>query len=234
MASRLLPPPMAPSREKEAPVSGNNGNGSGGGNIDYPPDDRRGNPEPDAERWATPLGAYRTASLFVIFSILSVFATLTHVLESRWVHSKNWASIALPHILFVNTAVLIASSLTMEFARFSANRKDPQRCTRWLLATLLLGCAFVGGQLMAWRGLVSRGLYVAYNQGSFFFYFLTAAHALHLLAGILALAGVALFAGPLARKGRQQAAVGAVALYWHFMDGLWLYLLALLFYAIQR
>ncbi len=234
MASSLLPPPAAPAPKKEAPLSDHNGNGFGGGNIDYPRDDRRGNPEPDPERWATPFGAYRTAGLFAIFSIMSVFATLTHVLESRWVHSKDWVSIALPHILYLNSAVLVASSLTIEFARFSASRQNRESCGRWLLASLLLGLAFVGGQLVAWRELVLRGLYVASNPGSFFFYFLTGMHALHLLGGILALGCVMLFLGRLARKNRQQAAVGVVALYWHFMDGLWLYLVALLFATIQR
>jgi cytochrome c oxidase subunit 3 len=225
---------VAPSREKEAPLSGHDGNGPGGGKIDYPRDDRRDNPKPDPERWATPLGAYRIAALFVTFSIMSIFATLTHVLESRWAHSKDWVSIALPHVLYVNSAVLVASSLTMELARFAASRQKPQQCARWLLATLLLGLAFVAGQLIAWRELIARGLYVASNPGSFFFYFLTATHALHLLGGILALAGVVLFAGRLARKNRQQTAVGVVALYWHFMDGLWLYLFALLLATIQR
>jgi cytochrome c oxidase subunit 3 len=234
MASSLLPPPVAPAPEREAPRSDHNGNGFGGGNVDHPDDGRRENPEPDPERWATPLSAYRTASLFAIFSILSVFATLTHVLESRWVHSKDWVSIALPHILYVNTVVLMLSSLTIELARFFAGRRDPQRCARWLIVTLLLGCAFVGGQLVAWRNLVSHGLYVASNPGSFFFYFLTATHGLHLSGGILALAGVVLFASQLTKKNRQQTAVNVLALYWHFMDGLWLYLFALLFVTIQR
>lgn len=175
MASSLLSPPVAPAPEKKPPASDHNGNGPGGGDIDYPRDDPRNNPEPDPERWATPLSAYRTASLFVIFSIMSIFATLTHVLESRWVHSKDWVSIALPHILYVNTLVLVISSVTMELARSAASGQRARACARWLLATLLLGFVFVGGQLAAWRELVVRGFYVASNPGSFFFYFLTAA-----------------------------------------------------------
>lgn len=234
MSTILLPPPVAPQPKRQKSLYDHNGNGSGGGDTGYPGDPRRDNPEPDPERWATPLGAYRTASWFAVFSIMSVFATLTHVLESRWVHSKDWVSVALPDILYINTAVLLASSLTIEFARASAARQNAARCVRWLVATLLLGFAFVAGQLVAWRELVSRGLYVASNPGSFFFYFLTAAHAVHLLAGILALAGVLLFAGRLARKNRQEPAVGALSIYWHFMDALWLYLLVLLLATIQR
>jgi cytochrome c oxidase subunit 3 len=230
----LLPPPVAPATEKEAVPSDNNSNGSGGGNFkdpDYRPDENSGT---DPERWATPLSAYRTAALFLIFSIASVFATLTHILAFRWIHSRDWVSLALPHILYFNTAVLLTSSMTMELARLSALRKTAESFTAWLSVTLFLGIVFVAGQFAAWREFSRRGLYVASNPGSFFFYFLTAAHAVHLAGGVLVLSYLALFASRLARKGRQQTAAGAVALYWHFMDLLWLYLLALLFFTLQR
>ncbi len=233
MTVTLPPPPVLPAPEKQAPSSDNNGSGFGGGKFnepDYRPD---GNPAPDPERWATPVSAYRTAALFVIFSIMSVFATLTHILVSRWVHSRDWVSVPLPHIIYLNTAILLISSLTIELARVSRAGEASKRSVRWLAVTLILGIAFVAGQLVAWRELVFHGLYVASNPGSFFFYFLTAAHGIHVLCGVLALCYVALFSSQLAKKGRQKTAVSAVALYWHFMDGLWLYLLALLFVTIQ-
>jgi cytochrome c oxidase subunit 3 len=235
MASTLLPPPATPAPEKEAPLAdNNNGHGFGGGNFDEPGYGPHDNSGSDPERWATPLSAYRTVVLFAIFSILSVFATLTHILESRWGHSKDWVSIPLPPILYLNTVILLLSSLTMELARPSAGAQASRRCARWLYVTLLLGLAFVGGQLIAWRAFVSRGLYLASNPGSFFFYLLTAAHGFHLLGGILAMAYVVLFNSRLARGHKLRTAVGSVALYWHFMDGLWLYLLVLLFVTIQH
>ena len=112
---------------------------------------------PTRERWQTPLSAYPTAILFVIFSILSLFATLTHILESRWVHSKDWISISLPPILFVNTAILLVSSVTVELARRSLRRNTRKGCTRWLCVTLVLGLGFVAGQLAAWRELDFEG-----------------------------------------------------------------------------
>jgi cytochrome c oxidase subunit 3 len=234
MPSTLLPPPAASAPEKEAPLAGNNnGNGFGGGNFGDPDYGPHENSEPDPERWAAPPSAYRTATLFVIFSILSVFATLTRVLESRWAYSKDWVSISLPPILYVNTAILLLSSFTVEFAHRSRGMQASRRCGQWLFATLVLGMAFVGGQLVAWRELVFRGLYVASNPGSFFFYLLTAAHGIHLLGGILALVYIVAFSARLARSNKLQMAVGSMAVYWHFMDVLWLYLLALLFMTIQ-
>lgn len=234
MAATIVPhPPTAP-REDEAPLSDRGGNGTGGGNFDDRGFGPNENPEDaDPERWATPLSAYRTIALFAVFSISAVFATLTHVLVSRWTHSKNWVPIDLPHILYLNTAVLLASSLTFELARFSIGREALRRCVGWLSVTLLLGLGFVAGQFVAWRELVSRSLTVSSTQGSFFFYFLTGAHAVHLLGGLLALSYILLCAQRLARTGREKTAVGVVAFYWHFMDGLWVYLLILLLKTVE-
>lgn len=234
MAATLLPTAVKPRPKEEARLSDSGGNGSGGGNFEGRGYDSRENPGADSERWATPLSAYRTIALFAIFSVSSVFATLTHVLVSRWTHSKDWVPISLPHILYVNTAVLLVSSLTLELARFSIGREASKRGVRWLSITLLLGLGFVAGQFVAWKELISRSLSVASNPGSFFFYFLTAAHAVHLFGGVLALSYVVLFAQRLSRKGRQKTAVGVVAFYWHFMDGLWVYLLVLLVTTIQH
>lgn len=219
--------------EEEIRLSDAGGNGNGGGKFEENRYDPDGNPESDPQRWATPFSAYRTAALFVVFSITSVFATLTHILASRWVHSKDWTPLILPHVLYFNTAILLVSSLTIELARFSLSRGAFHRSVRWLWCTLLLGVAFVSGQAVAWKAIVLRGLHLASNPGSFFFYFLTGVHGLHLLGGMLALSYVIAFANKLARRGRQSMAVGTVAFYWHFMDVLWLYLLALLFTAVQ-
>lgn len=185
------------------------------------------------ERRATPIGAYRLITVLAIIWIVTLFATLTLVLESRWVHSKDWVSIPLPSMLYVNTAILLFSSLTIEVARFSLGTERRKYCTRWIFVTLLLGFMFVGGQLVAWRELSFRGLHFASNPGSFFFYLITGTHGLHLVGGIVALASVGFFVSRLKRRVRMQKALGVIALYWHFLDGLWLYLLALLFTTIR-
>jgi len=93
--------------------------------------------------------------------------------------------------------------------------------------TLALGLLFIGGQVVAWRKLADQGLYLASTAGSSFFYLFTVLHALHLLGGIVALGYVL---GCLLRTPHAPpvAAVSATALYWHFMDVLWLYLLLVL------
>ena len=234
MAATSAPPGIVPEPERKPALSDRDGSGSGGGNFDEPNDGPHGNAEPDPERWSAPLSAYRAGILVAMVSITSLFVALTRVLEARWVDSKDWVSVPLPHILYWNAAILLVSSATIEFARLSLKANRSRLCGRWLYLTLMLGFTFLAGQLIAWQELVSRGVYLVSDPGSFFFYLITAVHGLHLLGGIAALAYVALFSGRLERKGKQQTAVSAVALYWHFMDGLWLYLLTLLFVTIQR
>lgn len=236
MAATLLPPTL-PEPEEVVRPSDNGGNGKGGGgNFEEPDWGPHENPEPDPdpERYATPLSAYRTAALFIAISIMSVFGTITHIFSARWIHSRDWVPIDLPHILYLNTVVLLASSFTFELARRSLSQDALSRCVRWLRITLLLGVCFLAGQVVAWHEFVTRGLFVSTNPGSFFFYFFTAAHGLHLVGGFLALTYAIIFAKSLFQRGRQKTAVGAVAFYWHFMDALWIYLLGLLFFTVQR
>jgi cytochrome c oxidase subunit 3 len=98
----------------------------------------------------------------------------------------------------------------------------------WLYATLLLGLAFVGGQLIAWHSLEAHGVYLATNPSSSFFYLLTATHGVHLLGGIVALCYLAFRARRIAVTAKKRTAVDVTAIYWHFMDGLWIYVLALM------
>jgi len=230
MAGILLPPSIE--SEPECFPFDHNRNGIGGG-PDEPGRDLRETSELDPER-ATSLGAYRMLTLLAIIWMGALFATLTLVLDFRWVHSKDWVSIPLPHVLYLNTAVLLLSSLAIESARFSLRSGKSPPCIRWMIVTVSMSLMFLLGQAIAWRELVREGLHFASNPGSFFFYLITGAHGLQLLGGIVALVSVGFFVSQRAQKSKQQTAFGTVALYWHFMDGLWLYLLAVLFLAIQR
>jgi len=127
----------------------------------------------------------------------------------------------------VNTVLLLLSSGVIELARRKlALGELPQFRKLWLAATTL-GVLFLAGQLAAWRQLVLAGSYVATNQASSFFYIFTGLHGLHLLGGICALLYVSFRKFEKAKVSRTIAAEVA-SYYWHFMDGLWLFLLALL------
>jgi cytochrome c oxidase subunit 3 len=155
----------------------------------------------------------------------------------------DWHPVLLPPILYLNTAALLLSCLTMELARrnifreidaleewLGLGRPALNRALPWLGATLALGALFLGGQWMAWRQLAAQGF--AFDQfstpASYFFYLITGLHAAHLLVGVLALILCLSVLSWLKRVEYRQIAVDATAWYWHAMGLAWLLLMAVL------
>ncbi len=199
----------------------------GAGSPPAPPaggDDSPRGPGGDAS--AVSRRAYFTGLTLALGGILMFFMALTSAYIVRKGLGGNWQAISLPRLLWLNTAVLVASSATIEMARrkLAANRVDAFR--RWWWMTTALGGAFVLGQLVAWQQMVERGLYLVSNPASSFFYVLTASHGVHLLGGIVFLFYVAFRAWNRSAISQGTAAELA-AVYWHFMDGLWVFLLLL-------
>jgi cytochrome c oxidase subunit III len=174
-----------------------------------------------------------------MFAIVMSFAAFTSAMIVRQGASPDWRHFELPRLLYLNTLTLIASSLTLVRARahltsvakplptIAAGARKFSEGMNWLYVTFGLGTVFLVGQVLVWRLLVAQGLFLSTNPSSSFFYVFTAMHALHLMGGILALAYMI---RKLARTCgiSQTTGLSAVCLYWHFMDGLWLYLLVLL------
>jgi len=155
----------------------------------------------------------------------------------------DWHPISLPPILYLNTAILIFSSLTMELARRNIFREFDvleewlgmgkpamRRTLPWIGATLALGSLFVAGQFMAWKQLTAQGF--AFDRwstpASYFFYIVTGLHAGHLVLGVLALllclTGLTLFK----RVESRQIAVDITSWYWHTLGAAWILLFAVL------
>jgi len=173
-----------------------------------------------------------STGIWVALAAISMsFAALTSALVVRKGGSLDWRHFNLPSILYLNTIVLLASSVTLEISRrrvatFMGGLRDRvSNPARWLYITLSLGLLFVAGQYMAWRQLSAQGLYLATNPSSSFFYVLTAAHALHVLGG---LGGLVRVIHKLGHAVLRRSTLDATSRYWHFMDILWIYLLLLL------
>ncbi len=172
-----------------------------------------------------------TAIWVVLFAITMMFAAFTSALVVRKGSSLDWQTFTLPSILYFNTLLLLASSITLEISRgriatFMGGLKSQiESPARWLYITLLLGLLFVAGQYVAWSQLRAEGLYLATNPSSSFFYVLTVTHALHVLGG---LGGLIYVIRKLNKSVLRPNQLVATARYWHFMDLLWLYLLCLL------
>ncbi|HLZ41576.1 MAG TPA: cytochrome c oxidase subunit 3 [Candidatus Sulfotelmatobacter sp.] len=167
----------------------------------------------------------------VLASITMSFAAFTSALIVRQGASNDWHHLTLPGILYLNTVVLIASSIALELGRrklgafMRSKSVEAAAPAGWLYATLGLGLLFVAGQYVAWGQLRSQGLYLATNPNSSFFYVLTAIHAVHVTGG---LGGLLRVIYKLSRSTLRKSTLTATSHYWHFMDALWIYLLVLL------
>jgi cytochrome c oxidase subunit 3 len=201
----------------------------GGGGKNPPPggDDgdeggkRRGPQVPSSRRYAT-------AIVIAIISIVMFFMAMASAFIYTRTNSNRWVPLHLPSVIWVNTAILLLSSGAMELSRRRLAFADVRQFRKlWFVATAL-GIVFLIGQLVAWRQFVLAGFYVSTNQASSFFYIFTGLHGLHLFGGICALLYVSFRKFEKAKVSRSVAAEVA-SYYWHFMDGLWIFLLALLY-----
>jgi cytochrome c oxidase subunit III len=170
---------------------------------------------------------YYTGIAIGIVSVLMFFMALASAFLVRR-GGPDWIPVHIPALLWLNTLVLLASSGTLELARKRLAHSDAPGFKRFWLVTTILGVLFLIGQVVAWRILVKQGIYLASNPASSFFYIFTGAHALHLLGGVGALIYVARRNYDAAKITRTVAAE-VTSYYWHFMDALWLFLLALMY-----
>lgn len=166
-------------------------------------------------------------SAYIVRQGLPTFDPATNTLV------RDWFSVRLPGLLFVNTIVLLLSSGPMELARRRTLQavESIDDSLPWLALTVLLGLSFLVGQWTVWRELASSGFYISTNPSSSFTYLLTGTHGAHLLGGILAL--LAAGAAALLRRTVESRAilVDIAGWYWHFMTVLWVYILCLLEFA---
>jgi len=217
---------ISPAHDIELIIEKKPSNG-GGGNL--PPVERSGGGD-DGKR---PRGSKPSASRYYtgmalgIVSILMFFMALAAAFLLRRGRG-DWIPVHVPALLWFNTGVLLLSSVTLEMARQRLSQGRLSAYKNFWFATSILGMLFLVGQVVAWRLLAGQGIYLASNPASSFFYVFTGAHALHLFGGVAALLYVAKRSFDQAQVSRTVASEIA-SYYWHFMDALWLFLLALLY-----
>jgi cytochrome c oxidase subunit III len=179
-------------------------------------------------------GASRRASITGLLVLLAasimLFAAFTSAFFVRRGLSNDWVNTPLPRILWINTGVLVASSIALELARSALRAGRRVAFNRYWTGATILGALFLGGQYMAWRQLNDAGIYLATNPSSSFFFVLTCTHAVHLLGGISALGYIDVQALLLRLGPGKRTAVDVSAYFWHFLDAIWIYLMALFFF----
>jgi cytochrome c oxidase subunit III len=200
------PPPLKP-----GPPRGDGGDNSGG---------------PDHSR----SGA--TARMAVYIGMVASTMTFTALVSAMFVRrglatNSDWHRLAVPPLLWWNTAALLLSSVAIDIGRraFLAGRRREFRVL-WLTGTML-GTWFLIGQAINWKFLSDHGFYMQHNPASAFFYVLTWAHAAHVIGALAALYFVAcrMLFFPFIPLNRNVMEVSAI--FWHFLDVMWLILMAI-------
>jgi cytochrome c oxidase subunit 3 len=185
---------------------------------------------PDPNRAFSP-SMYWMGHIATLASIFAIFATLSVAFIWRSANPQYWRPIHLPQQLTLSTVLLLCASASMEMARHLVKRRSLlQAYTSWLIRTGVFGLAFVITQALCWRMMLAQA--TTAGSSADFFYVLTAAHAVHILFGMIAL-GYLLWRiwHPWVNSIdlRRETITSMLAAYWHFMGIIWLGLYALLY-----
>ncbi len=141
---------------------------------------------------------------------------------------EDWARLTIPKVLWLNTALLVLSSIAMERTRAAAHWGQIDGVRGGLVAAGALSFLFLAGQLWAWQQLDASGYFAAGNPANAFFYLLTAVHGLHLLGGLWVWGRTTIRVWRGAGVGAVRLSVELCTVYWHYLLLVWLVLFALL------
>lgn len=141
---------------------------------------------------------------------------------------SDWRPLPLPRLLWLNTGVLVLSSVALQCAVVAARRGQLDMVKLGLATAGLTALAFLAGQLVAWRQLTEDGYLLASNPANSFFYLITAMHGLHIMGGLVGLGRTSASAWNGARPERLRLGVELCAMYWHFLLFVWLGIFAVL------
>jgi len=241
-------------RRVDDPDQGDHGNGR------RPPTDKRTGGGGDNDNWSNrPEGSrgpreklkrYRLGVFFALAGDLMFFVAIVSCFfvaqtAGRYDAYNNfinqWLPTAIPPVLWLNTAVLILSSVTAEIARrkmfhpidameewFGLGRPISRHAMPWLGATVFLGIVFLAGQWLAWYQLALQHVFFRSNPSSHFFFLITGVHGVHLVLGVGALIAALIGLSVTRQVEDRQILVDCSVWYWHSMGLFWIFLFVLL------
>lgn len=158
-------------------------------------------------------------------SMLMMFGAFTSAYIVKQA-AGNWLEFNLPDIFFINTGIILLSSILLEISYRSYINGNQTWYRGALLVTFLMGITFVVLQVIGWSTLFNYGIDLKGNPSGSFLYLITGVHAAHVIGGIAALF-VALFHSvnlPFRVTEKRKDRFQLVIHYWHFVDLLWVYL----------
>jgi len=177
--------------------------------------------------------SYKLILLFAMVSMTMMFAGLTSayvVSQSRADWLKNFE---LPSAFFASTIAILGCSVTFHLAKKAIQKDEKSKTTTFLLATLALGIAFVILQFVGFGQIVENGYYFTGSASSItttFLYIVVVVHLLHLAGGMISLLIIIYNQFKQKYNSTQTLGIELGAMYWHFLDFLWLYLFLFLYF----
>lgn len=162
-----------------------------------------------------------------IGSIVMMFAGFTSAYVVKR-NLANWITFDLPVIFWYSTAIIILSSLTVMISRNFFKHGEMAKYRKWLAVTMVLGILFVVLQTIGFLNLWQSGITLTKNVSFSFLYVIVGLHALHVVAGVIALIVILIKAFSVRRKTYSAVPIDLMSTYWHFVDFLWIYLLIFL------
>jgi cytochrome c oxidase subunit 3 len=177
--------------------------------------------------------SYKLILLFAMVSMFMMFAGLT----SAFVVSKSRADwlkdFQLPTAFFYSTAVILGCSVTFHLAKKAIQKDNSRLTTSMLLLTLALGILFVVLQFVGFRQIVDNGYFFTGSESTItttFLYIVTIVHMAHLFGGLISLLIIIYNHFKQKYNSTQTLGIELGAMYWHFLDFLWVYLFLFLYF----
>ena len=168
----------------------------------------------------------RTYTFMLVLALVAIaifFAALTSAyLVARG--QRNWLSFELPVVFWFTTTAIVISSLLLHHGYRLLRRGDVAMAANMVWLTAFLGFLFLIGQYVGWRQLMAQGIVLQGSVSEGFFYVLSGLHAAHVLGGLMALVWLAWRLWRRRLGPTDYLPYKLVAIYWHFVGVLWIYL----------
>ncbi|WP_235921993.1 cytochrome c oxidase subunit 3 [Flavobacterium phycosphaerae] len=177
--------------------------------------------------------SYKLLLWFAMMSMTMMFAGVT----SAFVVSKSredWMKdFQLPSAFYLSSLAIILCSVTFHLAKKAIQKDNRKATTNFLLLTLALGISFVVLQFKGFGQIVEAGYYFTgpeSNIATTFLYVIAVLHLAHLAGGLISLLIIIYNHFKQKYNSSQLLGIELGAMYWHFLDFLWICLFLFLYF----
>jgi heme/copper-type cytochrome/quinol oxidase subunit 3 len=174
-----------------------------------------------------------TAFFLASEAVFFTFLIAQFVFFRANVHGTQYGTTPLnPPRTLIFTICLLASSGTIWIAERRLEAAQPAGFRFWMMVTIALGAVFIAGQAWEYAGLLSKLVTPERDLFGASFFTLTGFHGFHVICGLIALSVVLMMAFKRDLGAREIAGVGAVSMYWHFVDVVWIVIFSLVYLSV--